>query len=422
MNFKQRVAMKKVFFKTFGCRTNIYDTQVMMENLTDFEVTEVESEAQIIVVNSCTVTNGADTGVRSYINHATKEGKKVIIAGCGAISKGESLFAQNKVFGVMGHSEKGQINTLLKQEIPFYQIGDLSSLDETIVHEYTGKTKAFIKIQEGCNFRCSYCIIPYVRGNARSQDETKIIKQVQKLALNGYGEFVLTGTNIGSYGKDKSSSLGKLVQRLGAIKGVRRIRLGSIEPVQIDDSFREILDEPWLERHLHIALQHTSEKMLQLMRRRNNVKQDLELFQELNARGFALGTDFITGHPGESDAIWEEAYSTLEQFPLTHLHAFTYSKRDGTPSSIMKPEVKGDIAHHRLKSIEALVKEKNLAFRRAHAHLPLNILVEENKEDHYVGYDQFFNKVIIESSRDLHKEWVTLTNYTVQEEINHAHF
>ena len=414
--------MKKVFFKTFGCRTNIYDTQVMMENLTDFEITENEQNADIIVVNSCTVTNGADTGVRSYINHATKEGKKVIVSGCGAISKGESLFNQKKVFGVMGHSEKSQINTLLKQDTPFYQIGDLTSLDETIVHEYTGKTKAFIKIQEGCNFRCSYCIIPYVRGNARSQDEAKIIEQVQKLALNGYGEFVLTGTNIGSYGKDKGSSLGKLVQRLGAIRGVRRIRLGSIEPVQIDDSFREILSEPWLERHLHVALQHTSERMLELMRRRNNVKRDLELFTELSERGFALGTDFITGHPGESEEIWQEAYATLEKFPLTHLHAFTYSKRDGTPSATMKPEVKGDIAKERLKSIEALIESKNMTFRAKNNAIPLNVLVEEFKDDHYIGYDQFFNKVIIQSSRDLLKEWVTIEKYEVKQEVNYAHF
>ena len=414
--------MKKVFFKTFGCRTNIYDTQVMMANLSDFEVTEDEKSAEIIIVNSCTVTNGADTGVRSYINHATKEGKKVIIAGCGAISKGESLFAQNKVFGVMGHSEKGQINTLLKHETPFYQIGDLTSLDETIVHEYTGKTKAFIKIQEGCNFRCSYCIIPYVRGNARSQDESKIIEQVQKLALNGYGEFVLTGTNIGSYGKDKASSLGKLVQRLGTIRGVRRIRLGSIEPVQIDESFREILGEPWLERHLHVALQHTSERMLELMRRRNNVKRDLELFQELSERGFALGTDYITGHPGESEAIWQEAYTTLEHFPLTHLHAFTYSKRDGTPSSTMKPEVKGDVAKERLKSIETLVESKNITFRQKNNAIPLTVLVEEHKDDHFIGYDQFFNKVIIQSNRDILKEWVTIENYEIQQEANYAHF
>ncbi|AFL68633.1 tRNA (N(6)-L-threonylcarbamoyladenosine(37)-C(2))-methylthiotransferase MtaB [Sulfurospirillum barnesii] len=414
--------MKKVFFKTFGCRTNIYDTQVMIENLKDFEITEHEADADIVVVNSCTVTNGADTGVRSYINHASKLGKKVILAGCGAMSKGESLFSQQKVFGVLGHSEKRSINTLLHNATPFFEIGDLTSLDETIVHEYTGKTKAFIKIQEGCNFRCSYCIIPYVRGNARSQDEQKIIEQVEKLALNGYGEFVLTGTNIGSYGKDKSSSLGKLVQRLGAIRGVRRIRLGSIEPVQIDESFREILNEPWLERHLHVALQHTSEAMLKLMRRRNSVTQDLELFSELSEKGFALGTDFITGHPGESEAIWEEAYAMLEKFPLTHIHAFTYSKRDGTPSSTMKPEIKGDVAKARHQHIETLIAQKNRAFREKNSTTPLDVLVEESKENHFVGYDQFFNKVIIQSQRDLLKEWVRLEQYDIMQEANYAHF
>ncbi len=414
--------MKKVYFKTFGCRTNIYDTQVMMTNLRDFEITEDEKSADIIVVNSCTVTNGADTGVRSYINAASKRGVKVIVAGCGAMSKGESLFSQKKVFGVMGHSEKEHINTLLKHDTPFFEIGDLNSLDETIVQEYTGKTKAFIKIQEGCNFRCSYCIIPYVRGDARSQDEAKIIEQVKKLALNGYGEFVLTGTNIGSYGKDKGSSLGKLVQQLGTIRGVRRIRLGSIEPIQIDESFREILNEPWLERHLHIALQHTSETMLQLMRRRNNVKRDLELFEELSAKGFALGTDFITGHPGESEAIWQEAYNMLERFPLTHIHAFTYSKRDGTPSATMKPEIKGDVAKERLKSIEALVATKNFSFRQKHTTTPLEVLVEEEHKGVFSGYDQFFNKVLIHSSRDILKEWVSLSSYTTEKEANVAHF
>jgi len=414
--------MKKVYFKTFGCRTNIYDTQVMMANLHDFELTEDEHTADIVIVNSCTVTNGADSGVRNYINHVSKEGKKVIVAGCGAMSKGESLFAQKKVFGVMGHSEKAHINTLLKYDRPFFEIGDLTSLDETIVHEYTGKTKAFIKIQEGCNFRCAYCIIPFVRGNARSQDENTIVEQVRKLALNGYGEFVLTGTNIGSYGKDKGSSLGKLVQRLGAIRGVRRIRLGSIEPIQIDESFREILREPWLERHLHIALQHTSETMLELMRRRNRVMHDWELFCELSEQGFALGTDFITGHPGETEAIWQEAYRTLEKFPLTHLHAFTYSKRDGTPSALMKPEIKGDIAKERLKQIEALVHAKNIAFRQARRHVALDVLVEEYKDGLFIGYDQFFNKVTLQSERDVLKEWVNVTSYEILGECNHANF
>ena len=413
--------MKKVFFKTFGCRTNIYDTQIMIQNLKDFEVVRDEKEADVVVVNSCTVTNGADSGVRSYINGANKRGAKVILAGCGAFSKGEELFKNNKVFGVMGHSEKENINKLLNEKTRFVEMGDLNSLEKTIVSDYLGKSKAFLKIQEGCNFRCSYCIIPYVRGNARSQDEELILEQVRKLAFNGYGEFVLTGTNIGSYGQDKRSSLGNLLKRISQIRGVRRIRLGSIEPIQIDDSFREILGEPWLEKHLHLALQHTSEEMLRLMRRRNNVKRDLALFEELSSLGYALGTDFITGHPGETQNLWDEAYSTLKRFPLTHIHSFVYSKRDNTPSVNMKPEIRGDIAKQRLKDIELLIYQKNFEFRKANK-TSLEVLVEEKKDGTYIGYDQFYNKIWIESNRDILKEWVTIESWNVKEEGNYAKF
>ncbi len=413
--------MKKVFFKTFGCRTNIYDTQIMIQNLKDFEVVTDEKEADVIVVNSCTVTNGADSGVRSYINGANKRGAKVILAGCGAFSKGEDLFKDNKVFGVMGHSEKENINKLLNEKTRFVEMGDLNSLEKTIVSDYLGKSKAFLKIQEGCNFRCSYCIIPFVRGNARSQDEELILEQVRKLAFNGYGEFVLTGTNIGSYGQDKRSSLGNLLKRISQIRGVRRIRLGSIEPIQIDHSFREILGEPWLEKHLHLALQHTSEEMLKLMRRRNNVKRDLELFEELSSLGYALGTDFITGHPGETQNLWDEAYATLKRFPLTHIHSFVYSKRDNTPSVTMKPEIRGDIAKQRLKDIELLIYQKNFEFRKANK-ISLEVLVEEKKDGIYIGYDQFYNKISIESNRDILKEWVTIESYNVKEEGNYAKF
>ncbi|DAB33569.1 MAG TPA: tRNA (N(6)-L-threonylcarbamoyladenosine(37)-C(2))-methylthiotransferase MtaB [Sulfurospirillum sp. UBA12182] len=411
--------MKKVFFKTFGCRTNIYDTQIMIDSLSDFEVVGDEKNADLIVVNSCTVTNGADSGVRNYINSVSKEGKKVVLAGCGAFSKGEELFKEKKVFGVMGHSEKENINTLLKNQMEFFQIGDLHSLDKTIVSDYRGKSKAFIKIQEGCNFRCSYCIIPYVRGDARSQDEELILEQIRKLAFNGYGEFVLTGTNIGSYGRDKKSSLGKLVQKIASIRGVRRIRLGSIEPIQIDESFKEILQEPWLERHLHIALQHTSKQMLTLMRRRNQVDKDLVLFEELASLGFALGTDFITGHPGETEEIWEEALEIFKKFPLTHIHAFTYSKRDGTPSASMKPQIRGDIAKQRLKEIEQIVHGKNYEFRKK-LQVPLEVLIEEKKGDLYSGYDQFYNKIFLKSQQDLLKNWVKIEKYDIKEDENYA--
>ena len=413
--------MQKVYFKTFGCRTNIYDTQIMMQNLKDFQITQNESDADIVVVNSCTVTNGADTGTRSYINSVNRKGAKVILAGCGAFSKGKDLFENEKVFGVFGHSEKKNINTLLNKNSRFVQMGDLTSLDSTIVSEYIGKSKAFLKIQEGCDFRCSYCIIPYVRGNARSQDTELILEQVRKLSYNGFGEFVLTGTNIGSYGKDKDTSLGELVKKISNIRGVRRIRLGSIEPVQIDDSFREILGEPWLERHLHIALQHTNKEMLKLMRRRNDTDGDFKLFCELSEMGYSLGTDFIVGHPRESDEIWKDAYKRLNDFPLTHLHGFVYSKRDGTPSSSMMPEIRGNIAKERLKEIEALVKNKNFEFRLKNK-MPLEILVEDKKNEYFTGLDQFYNRIYIKTQKDILKNWITIDNFEVKEDVNYARF
>ncbi len=411
--------MKKVFFKTFGCRTNIYDTQIMIQNLKDFDMVSNEDEADIVVVNSCTVTNGADTTARGYINSLNRKDKKVVLAGCGAFSKGESLFEDEKVYGVFGHSEKSKINTLLKSSDRFYQLGDLESIDDTIVEDFSSKSKAFIKIQEGCDFSCSYCIIPSVRGKARSQEEDKILNQIEKLAYNGFGEFVLTGTNIGSYGKDKNSSIAKLLKRIFQIKGVKRVRLGSLEPVQIDEEFLELLDENWLEKHLHIALQHTNEEMLRKMRRRNNLKGDLKLFEFIAQKGFALGTDFIVGHPGESEDLWRDGLENFKRFPITHLHGFTYSDRRDTHASTFKDRVAGNIAKSRLKILEDIVKENNYNFRKD-IEEDLLIHVEEKKGEYQIGYDQFFNKIMIKSDKDLQKEWVIIKDYKVEDDINYA--
>lgn len=412
---------KKVYFKTFGCRTNQFDTQVMMSKLEEFEVTDDELASDIIIVNSCTVTNGADSSVRNYISSMQRKNPKarVVLAGCGSHSKGESLFEEKKVFGVMGHSEKENINAVLKNEQPFYEIGDLEHIDSTIVEEFVGKSRAFIKIQEGCDFRCSYCIIPAVRGNARSHKEETILEQIAKLASNGFGEFILTGTNVGSYGQDHQTSMAKLLKKMSMIRGVRRIRIGSLEPIQIDDEFMELLREPWMAKHLHIALQHTSDKMLKLMNRRNEYRTDLELFRKIADQGYALGTDYIVGHPGEDEKEWAEAISRVKELPLSHVHAFSYSKRDNTPSATMKPEVRGNIAKERHRELTEIIKAKNLAFRQEHAQ-NLEVLLESGKDGIYHGFDQYFNKVTVSSDEDLSANWVFLNNVEVLSEGNKA--
>ena len=413
--------MEKVYFKTFGCRTNQFDTQVMMSKLKEYELTQNELDSDYIVVNSCTVTNGADSSVRHYISSMKRKNPhaKVILAGCGSHSKGESLFKDKKVFGVIGHSEKENINAVLKNENPFYQIGDLEHIDSTIVEEFVGKSRAFIKIQEGCDFACSYCIIPQVRGAARSHKEETILEQISKLASNGFGEFILTGTNVGSYGQDHNTSMAKLLKKMSQIRGVRRIRIGSLEPIQIDDEFMELLTEPWMAKQLHIALQHTSDKMLELMNRRNDYKSDLEMFNKIASKGYALGTDFIVGHPGEDNKEWAEAIERVKELPLTHVHAFSYSKRDNTVSATMKPEIRGNIAKERHRELTALIKAKNYAFRRTH-NTALEVLLESGKEGLYQGFDQYFNKVTVQSDEDLSANWVFLNDVEVTDAGNTA--
>ena len=231
--------MSKVFVKTFGCRTNIVDSELIKAHL-DNSLSSDEASADTIIINACTVTNGADSDVRNYANRMSALGKKVLFTGCGFESRGRELMAAGKVFGVFSPSKKAEIKELISRNSRFFENGSSDFIENHVISGFSKHSKGFVKIQEGCDFSCSYCIIPSVRGKSRSMSEEFIITQAKELIANGYTELVLTGTNIGSYGKDSGSSLGLLLQKLGALNGLKRIRLGSIEPSQIDS---RILDK-----------------------------------------------------------------------------------------------------------------------------------------------------------------------------------
>ncbi len=400
----------KVYIKTFGCRSNIFDSEIMKNKLSD--LAKNENEADIIIVNSCTVTNFADRDIRQYINKW--HNKKIIFTGCGAYTQGEKLFKEKKVSAVLGHKFKEEIDKYLDFE--GVDLGDFDFKNKETLKEIH-KSKAFIKIQEGCDFECAYCIIPQVRGPSRSIDEKIIIDEVKYLAQRGIKEFVLTGINMGSYGKDTGSSLAKLIKKMSKIRGVKRIRLGSLEPSQVDEELIELTQNGILEKHLHIALQHTSDKMLRIMKRRNRVKTTLPLFEKLASMGIALGTDFIVGHPGESEEIWEEALENFKKYPLTHIHIFRYSPREGTLSSKMKQDVRGDIAKKRAKILDKIVKEKNFKFRNK--KMPLIVHIEDEKNGFLYGYDEYYNKMQLPKKFEK-GEWVRVENYEVKDDMNVA--
>ena len=400
----------KVFIKTFGCRSNIFDSEIMKNKLSN--LAKSEKEADIIIVNSCTVTNFADRDIRQYINKWQE--KQIIFTGCGAYTQGEKLFNEGKVKAVLGHKFKEEIDKYLDFE--GINLGDFDFKNKETLKEIY-KSKAFIKIQEGCDFECAYCIIPQVRGSSRSIDEKVIIDEVKYLAERGIKEFVLTGINMGSYGKDTNTSLANLIKKMMKIRGVKRIRLGSLEPSQIDEELIELTQEGILEKHLHIALQHTSDRMLRIMKRRNRVKTTLPLFEKLADMGLALGTDFIVGHPGESEEIWNEALENFKKYPLTHIHIFRYSPREGTLSATMKQDVPGDLAKKRVKILDEIIKKNNYNFRSK--KMPLLVHIEDEKNGFLYGYDEYYNKMQLPKKFEK-GEWVRIKDYEVKDDVNVA--
>lgn len=411
----------KVFFKTFGCRSNIFDTQLMISMLKSHTLSS-EEEADIIVINSCTVTNNADKTLKEYISKIKKQNKKIFFTGCALESVGKDFYEKNIIFGAFGHSKKAEIDTFLNANKPFFHKNDLSAIDNIAINKMSGKTRSFIKVQEGCNFKCSYCIIPQVRGKGRSLNRNLILNQIANLANNGISEVVLSGTNLGSYGKDTNDLLSKLILDIAKIDGIERIRLGSLEPSQIKDDFLEILDLAKIERHLHIAIQHTHNAILKAMNRINRFEKDLALFEILAKKGFALGSDFIVAFPNESDEIFEVAFNNLKTMPLTHIHCFIYSPRNGTKSALMPNIIPKIIAKERLSRVKSLIDSNNFAFRQTlkQNNVALNILVESKKGEFFYGFDEFFNKIAIKSNKNLAKTWLKTSDFIVKKDINYA--
>ncbi|MWV61171.1 MiaB/RimO family radical SAM methylthiotransferase [Helicobacter saguini] len=422
--------------KDFGLENSCFEKS-QDSNKKKYLVVESESEASIIVINSCTVTNKADREVRSYARKCTKEGKRVIFTGCGVKHLGKNLFKQNAVYSVFSHSHKEDLRAILdsKNRVNLVKEKNKNHVDSSIFPQIVGRVRAFIKIQEGCNFKCSYCVIPSVRGAARSFSERQILKQVEILAQNGVSEVILTGTNIGSYGLDTGSHIADLLLQIDEIKGIKRIRLGSLEPSQIDARFLGVLGElRSLEKHLHIAIQHTHPTMLKIMNRKNTFERDLELFCELSSRGMTLGTDFIVGHNGESESIFESALQNLQKLPLTHIHPFIYSPRLGTASAKNAEGleiVRGDVAKKRLRLVQNMIEQKNLDFRMRNKDKILKVLIDGEKnyennnviESYITGLDEYFNRILVplqskflDSIESVKKgSWIEVSQYDVKD-------
>lgn len=337
----------KVGICSLGCKVNIYESELVTNILknNNYTVVDFEDKADIYIINTCSVTNESDKKSRKMINRAKKNNPAaiIIVMGCYSQVNAEDI----DVDIVLGNKDKSKIVEIIEEYIKTKQkkkiIYDLTKVEfeKMEITNFDSHTRAFVKIQDGCNAFCSYCIIPYVRGRVRSKDPEDVIKEVTTLVEKGYKEIVLTGIHTGRYGTDINTTLEELLNKLVNIPNIYRIRLSSIEINEITPGIKELLKEnKVMAKHLHIPLQSGSNKILKLMNRRYNKEEFLSMVDNLrDIPDISLTTDLIVGFPNEDEEEFNETIDTLKKIGFTKIHTFPYSKRKGTPAAIMDNQV-----------------------------------------------------------------------------------
>ena len=388
--------MKTVGFATLGCRLNQVESQEMraLVERAGYRAVDDGEAANVYVVNTCTVTSRADFSDRQAIRRIIRANPDalVVVTGCLAQTDPNALARMPGVDLVLGNQEKYRLpellGSLVRRERPDVRVGriaDARHVPSAPVTRMSGRSRAFLKVQDGCQHRCAFCIVPAARGRSRSQEPKVLVEQVEALVEAGYGEITLTGVDIGHYGWDlvPRTSLAALVAKLAEVGGLRWLRLSSVLPAYFTpELIHAVTTIPVVAPHLHLPLQSGSDRVLRLMRRPYNTAMYRALVERLAAiiPDLGLGADVIVGHPGESESDFEATMALVEETPLSYLHVFAYSDRKGTEAAKMGDRVAAAVIRGRSARLRALGDEKSLAFRRGLVGRDREVLVLEGRE------------------------------------------
>ncbi|UQZ95135.1 tRNA (N(6)-L-threonylcarbamoyladenosine(37)-C(2))-methylthiotransferase MtaB [Bacillus safensis] len=415
--------MGTVAFHTLGCKVNHYETEAIWQLFKEagYERKEYESKADVYVINTCTVTNTGDKKSRQVIRRAIRHNPDgvICVTGCYAQTSPAEIMAIPGVDIVVGtqdrHKLLGYIEEYRRERQPINGVGNIMKarvFEELDVPAFTDRTRASLKIQEGCNNFCTFCIIPWARGLLRSRDPEEVINQAQQLVDAGYKEIVLTGIHTGGYGEDlKDYNFAKLLKELDKrVIGLKRIRISSIEASQITDEVIEVLDQSdKIVRHLHIPLQSGSNTVLKRMRRKYTMEFFAERLTKLKKAlpGLAVTSDVIVGFPGETEEEFLETYNFVKDHQFSELHVFPYSKRTGTPAARMEDQVDENVKNERVHRLIALSDQLAKEYASAYEGDVLEIIPEESFKEQegndnlYVGYTDNYMKVVFEGTEDM---------------------
>ncbi len=400
--------MKKVAFETLGCKLNFSETSSMRRDFENegFELEEFNSEADIYVINTCSVTMDANSACRKTVRQALRRNPKAFIAvvGCYAQLEPEEIARIEGVDVVLGAKEKFKLLDLfddfIKQEKTIIYNSDVNeAVDFHNAFSSDDRTRAFLKVQDGCNYKCSFCTIPLARGASRSPKISTVVRNAQLLVDEGFKEVIITGVNSGDFGYGTDEDFFQLLQALENVDGLERLRVSSIEPNLLhEDIIRFAAESKKLQPHFHIPLQSGSDEMLKLMKRR--YRSDLyrgrvELIRELMPDA-CIGVDVITGHPGETDELFRESFDFIESLDVSYLHVFTYSERPNTHALSLKPSIPKQERKKRTHKLRRLSAKKRFAFDlRFEGQTRPALFEEENKDGLMFGWTDNYVRVAI---------------------------
>jgi len=411
---------KKVAFYTLGCKLNFSETSTIARNFEkeNFNRVEFTEKADVYVINTCSVTENADKRFKTIVKNALKQNEDafIIAIGCYAQLKPEALADVNGVDLVLGATEKfkvtSYINDLSKNEVSEVHSCDI---DEANIYEssfsYGDRTRAFLKVQDGCDYKCTYCTIPLARGISRSDTLNNVLKNAAEIATKNIKEIVLTGVNIGDYGKGEfgnkkhEHTFLELVQNLDSVKDIHRIRISSIEPnLLTDETITFVANSQSFVPHFHIPLQSGSDTLLKLMKRRYQRETYTNRVNAIKKQmpNACIGVDVIVGFPGETDALFLETYNYLNEMDISYLHVFTYSERPNTEAIEMDGIVPINVRKKRSKMLRGLSVKKRRAFYETQLGNELTILFEQENKDGFIqGFTENYVKVKTEWKADL---------------------
>lgn len=424
--------MRTVAFITLGCKVNQYETNAMTQQFIEkgYKVVDHTEKADIYIVNTCTVTNMSDRKSRQMLRRVKELNKEAVVVACGCYAQvaKEELEKIEEINLVLGNNEKKDIvehvEKYMKSKIPEIQTEDVMNQTEFVEFgdiTFTEKTRAVIKIQDGCDRFCSYCIIPYARGRVRSRKPEHIISEIRKIAKEGIKEVVITGIHIASYGKDfkKEYRLIDLLEEMNEIEGIERIRLGSIEPLLITEEFVSRLEKLSKVCHqFHLSLQSGCDETLKRMNRRYTTEQFKEITTLLrNAFEDAiLTTDIIVGFPGESEEEFEKTYAILEEIKFYKMHVFKYSQRKGTKAAVMPNQIDGNKKEERSRRLIELSNKNEKAYNEQYIGKEVEVLFEEEKHGVWQGHTKNYILAHYETEENMENKMVTLKCVNAEEE------